>query len=146
MRLHEIRVPRRARFAPTRKGRGISAGQGKTSGRGHRGQNARSGGGVRIGFEGGQLPLNQRVPKKGFTNIFRKEYSVINIGALNHFTEDTVVTPETLNETGLVKDSKKPVKVLGKGQLDKKLVVQAHFFSKSAAEKIENAGGKVEVL
>ncbi len=146
MRLHEVNPPRRSRFAPLRKGRGISAGQGKTAGRGHRGQNARSGGRVRRGFEGGQLPLYQRVPKKGFRNKFRKEYSVVNAGSLNRFEEDSVVDPRILREEGLVKDTGKPVKILGEGELKKKLVVYAHAFSNSAREKIENAGGKVEVL
>jgi len=146
MRLNEIKPPRRAKSLPARKGRGISAGQGKTSGRGHRGQNARSGGGVRRGFEGGQLPLYQRVPKRGFTNIFAKDYAEVNLKMLNRFSEGSVVTPQELLDKGLVKQKDKPVKILGEGELNHQLEVHAHAFSKNAAKKIEGVGGKVEVL
>lgn len=134
--------------AKKRLGRGTSSGYGKTSGRGHDGQNARSGGGVRPGFEGGQMPLFRRLPKRGFTNIFAKEFAIINIDDLNVFAENTVVTPELLINEGLVKRGKikDGIKVLGNGELTKKLTVQAQQFSKSAAEKIEAAGGKVEVI
>lgn len=134
--------------AKKRLGRGTSSGHGKTSGRGHDGQNARSGGGVRPGFEGGQMPLFRRLPKRGFTNIFAKQFAIINIEDLNVFAEDTVVTPELLISEGLIKKGrvKDGVKVLGNGDLTKKLTVQAQQFSKSAAEKIEAAGGKVEVI
>jgi large subunit ribosomal protein L15 len=134
--------------ARKRLGRGIGSGLGKTSGKGHKGQNSRSGGGVRPGFEGGQMPLFRRVPKRGFTNIFAKEYAIVNIEALNRFTEDTVVTPELLFNEGIVKKGKAidGVKILGDGELSIKLTVQAQKFSKTAAEKIEAAGGKVEVI
>ncbi len=131
-----------------RLGRGIGSGLGKTSGKGHKGQNARSGGGVRPGFEGGQMPLFRRLPKRGFTNIFKKQIGTINIDDLNRFEEGTVVTPELLFESGLVKKSrsKDGVKVLGNGELGVKLTVKAQSFSKSAIEKIESTGGKVEVI
>lgn len=131
-----------------RLGRGISSGYGKTSGKGHKGQNARSGGGTRPGFEGGQMPLFQRLPKRGFTNKFAKEYAIVNIEDLNKFEADSVITTELLIEEGLVKKAKAKngIKILGTGDLNVKLTVQAKRFSKSAAEKIENAGGKVEVV
>jgi len=149
MKLHELR-PNEGGGSKARKrvGRGIGSGLGKTSGRGHKCQNARSGGGVRPGFEGGQLPLFRRLPKRGFTNIFAKEYAIINIEDLNVFEDDTVVTPELLFEAGLVKKGKAVdgIKVLGNGEITKKLTVKAHKFSKSATEKIEAVGGKVEVI
>ncbi|MCR3954740.1 MAG: 50S ribosomal protein L15 [Gudongella sp.] len=134
--------------ARKRLGRGIGSGTGKTSGKGHKGQNARSGGGVRPGFEGGQMPLFRRMPKRGFTNIFQTVYAIVNLEDLNRFEENTVVTPELLFEEGVVKKGKAKdgVKILGDGELNVKLTVQAHKFSKSAAEKIEAAGGKVEVI
>lgn len=134
--------------AKKRLGRGIGSGLGKTSGKGHKGQNARSGGGVRPGFEGGQMPLFRRIPKRGFTNIFAKEYAIVNIEELNRFAENTVVTPELLFSEGVVKKGKAidGVKILGDGELSIKLTVQAQKFSKTAAEKIEAAGGKVEVI
>lgn len=134
--------------AKKRLGRGIGSGLGKTSGRGHDGQNSRTGGGVRPGFEGGQMPLFRRLPKRGFTNIFAKEFAIINIEDLNVFADDTVVTPELLITEGLIKKGKviDGIKVLGNGEVTKKLTVKAHRFSKSAAEKIESAGGKVEVI
>lgn len=134
--------------AKKRLGRGIGSGLGKTSGKGHKGQNSRSGGGVRPGFEGGQMPLFRRIPKRGFTNIFAKEYAAVNIEELNRFPENTVVTPELLFSEGIVKKGKAKdgVKILGDGELSIKLTVQAQKFSKTAAEKIEAAGGKVEVI
>ena len=134
--------------ARKRLGRGTASGHGKTSGKGHKGQNARSGGGVRPGFEGGQMPLFRRLPKRGFTNIFAKEFGTINIEDLNKFENDTVVTPELIFQSGLVKKSKAKdgIKILGDGELTAKLTVKAHKFSKTAAEKIEAAGGKAEVI
>ncbi|MBM7542833.1 50S ribosomal protein L15 [Amphibacillus cookii] len=145
MKLHELK-PSQARKQRNRVGRGMSSGNGKTSGRGHKGQNARSGGGVRPGFEGGQMPLFQRLPKRGFTNIHRKEFAVINLAALNKFEEGTEVTPELLLETGLVSKLKAGIKVLGNGTIEKKLIVKAHKFSASAKEAIEAAGGQTEVI
>jgi len=134
--------------AKKRLGRGIGSGLGKTSGKGHKGQNSRSGGGVRPGFEGGQMPLFRRIPKRGFTNIFAKEYAIINIETLNIFENDTVITPDLLFSEGLVKKGKAKdgIKVLGDGELTTKLTVKAQKFSKTAIEKIEAAGGKVEVI
>ncbi|MDW7674583.1 MAG: 50S ribosomal protein L15 [Bacillota bacterium] len=144
--LHELKPAAGSRHEATRKGRGIGSGLGKTSGRGHKGQKSRSGGGVRPGFEGGQMPLQQRVPKRGFTNIFKKEIVVVNIIDLDRFAEGAEVNPETLKEVGLIKSVKDGVKILGKGEIAKPLTVRVHAISKSAAEKIEAAGGKVEVL
>ena len=132
--------------AKKRVGRGYGSGLGKTSGRGHKGQNSRSGGGVRPGFEGGQMPLFRRLSKRGFTNVFAKEYSEVNIRDLNRFEEGTEVTPELLIESGLCKKTKDGIKILGDGQLDKNLTVKAHKFTKSAEEKIAKAGGKAEVM
>ena len=132
--------------APKRKGRGTATGQGKTAGRGMNGQKSRSGGHVKLGFEGGQMPLYRRIPKRGFTNIFGTEYTAINVETLNKFDANTVVTPELLKENGVVKQVKDGIKILGNGNLDKALTVQAHKFSKSAVEKIEAAGGKAEVI
>ena len=131
-----------------RVGRGTSSGHGKTSGRGHDGQKSRSGGGVRPGFEGGQMPLIRRIPKRGFTNIFAKEYAIINVEDLNRFEDNTLVTPELLISEGMVKRGKvvDGLKVLGDGDINKKLTVKAHKFSKTAAEKIEAAGGRIEVI
>lgn len=131
-----------------RVGRGISSGFGKTSGRGHDGQNSRSGGGVRPGFEGGQTQLFRRLPKRGFTNIFAKDYAIINITDLDRFEEGTEITPEILIESGLVKRAKAQVgiKILGNGEITKKLTVKAHKFSDTAVSKIEAAGGKTEVI
>ena len=145
MKLHELK-PSQTRKQRNRVGRGMSSGSGKTSGRGHKGQNARTGGGVRLGFEGGQTPLLQRLPKRGFTNINRKEFAIVNLSALNKFEEGTEVTPELLLETGLVSKVKAGIKVLGNGMIEKKLTVKAHKFSASAKEAIENAGGKTEVI
>ncbi|MEG0381405.1 MAG: 50S ribosomal protein L15, partial [Kurthia sp.] len=129
-----------------RVGRGMATGNGKTSGRGHKGQNSRSGGGVRPGFEGGQNPLYRRLPKRGFTNINRKEFAIVNLDVLNRFEEGTEVTPALLIETGVVGNEKSGIKILGNGSLDKKLSIKAHKFSASAKEAIENAGGNIEVI
>jgi len=147
MKLHNIQTPVGA--TKTRKivGRGPGSGLGKTSGKGHKGQNARSGGGVRPGFEGGQIPLFRRLPKRGFSNhMFKTEYAVINLSDLNRFNDGDVVTPELLKEMGIIKKELSGVKVLGNGTLEKKVTVKAHKFSQSAKEKIEISGGKVEVI
>lgn len=146
MRIHELHKPEGSTKAPKRIGRGQGTGQGTTAGRGMNGQNSRSGGGVRLGFEGGQMPLYRRLPKRGFTNHWAKEYAEINVEDLNRFDDDTVVDIELMLGSGLVKQVKDGVKVLGNGELTKKLTVKAEKFSKSAAEKIEKAGGKVEVI
>ncbi len=145
MKIHELKPAQESRVRK-RKGRGIGSGLGKTSGKGHKGQKARSGGGVRIGFEGGQMPLYRRIPKRGFTNIFRKEYAIINISDLDIFENGTEVTPELLKEIGLVKNTKSGIKILGNGELTKQLTVKAHKFSKTAADRITASGGKVEVI
>ena len=147
MKLNEIKVPAGARFERKRLGRGIGSGTGKTSGKGHKGQNARSGGGVSAWFEGGQLPLYRRLPKRGFSNaLFKTEYAVINLSDLNRFENGSVVTPELLKEMGLVKKQLSGIKVLAKGSLDKKLTVKANKFSEKAKEAIEKIGGKTEVI
>ena len=146
MNLHEMKYNEGARKVSKRLGRGQGSGWGKTSGKGHKGQNARSGGGVAIGFEGGQTPLYKRIPKRGFNNINRKEYAVVNLDILNRFEEGVEVTPELLAETGLVKKQLDGIKVLGNGSLEKKLNVKCHKISKSAKDAIEKAGGKVEVI
>lgn len=146
MKLHELKASEGTRTKRNRVGRGMSSGNGKTSGRGHKGQKARSGGGNRPGFEGGQLPLFQRLPKRGFTNIHRKELTIINVETLNRFEEGTEITPELLLEEGVVSKLKTGIKVLGKGSIEKKLTVKAHKFSASAKEAIEAAGGKTEVI
>ncbi len=146
MRLHELRPPEGARKAAKRKGRGMASGLGKTSGRGQKGQKSRSGSGVRRGFEGGQMPYFQRLPKRGFTNIFKKKWNIVNLADLNLFEAGTVITPDLLLEAGLVKNLRDPLKVLGDGELDRKLVIHAHRFSRQAQVKIEAAGGKAEVI
>ncbi len=146
MKLHELQPSAGSRKGRKRLGRGHGSGWGKTSGKGHKGQNARSGGGTRLGFEGGQTPLFQRLPKRGFTNINRKEYTVVNLETLNRFEEGTEVTPELLIETGVVSKAKSGIKILGNGSLNKKLTVKAHKFSASAKDAIENAGGQTEVV
>lgn len=147
MKLNELKYNEGSKKAIKRLGRGSSSGTGKTSGKGENGQNSRSGGGVRIGFEGGQLPLYRRLPKRGFSNaMFKKTYSVINVSDLNKFDDGTEVTPELLKEMGIVKKELCGVKVLGNGSLDKKLTVKANKFSLSAKEKIEAKGGKIEVM
>ena len=146
MKLHELRAPEGASKNPKRKGRGTGSGQGKTAGRGMNGQNSRSGGGTRLGFEGGQMPLYRRIPKRGFTNIWKKQWEIINIDALNVFDDGTEVTPELLMEAGLAKKVVDGIKILGEGNLEKKITVKAHKFSKTAVEKIESAGGKAQVI
>ena len=146
MRIHTIQPAVGATTSDKRLGRGIGSGLGKTSGKGHKGQNARSGGGVRIGFEGGQMPIARRIPKRGFKNIFGTDYAIVNVADLNQFAEGTVVDAELLKATGLVKKVYAGVKVLGNGELTTKLTVKAAKFSKSAVEKIEKAGGKAEVM
>lgn len=146
MKLHELKSNEGTRKERNRVGRGMSSGNGKTSGRGHKGQNARSGGGVRPGFEGGQMPLFQRLPKRGFTNINRKEYTIVNLETLNRFEEGAEVTPELLLEVGVVSKLNAGIKILGKGAIEKKLTVKAHKFSVQAKDAIEAAGGKTEVI
>lgn len=146
MKLHELRAPEGSTKNPKRKGRGTATGQGKTAGRGMNGQNSRSGGGTRLGFEGGQMPLYRRIPKRGFTNIWKKEWEIVNIDDLNTFDNGTVITPELLIEAGLAKKVAFGIKILGEGTLEKNVTVKAHKFSKSAIEKIESAGGKAEVI
>ena len=146
MKLHELSPAAGSVKAAWRKGRGPGSGNGKTAGKGHKGQNARSGGGVRLGFEGGQTPLARRLPKRGFTNFTRKEYAIVNVEALNRFENETVVTPELLIECGLVKKELDGIKILGEGALEKKLTVKANKFSKAAVASIENAGGTAEVI
>lgn len=145
MKLHELKPNEGARKVRKRVGRGPSSGWGKTSGRGQKGQHAR-GKGPRITFEGGQTPLFQTLPKRGFTNFTRKEYAIVNLDVLNSFDEGSVVTPEELVEAGVLKNTKREVKVLAKGELDHKLTVKAHKFSAAAKEAIEAAGGTVEVI
>ena len=146
MKLHELSPAEGSKKAVKRIGRGAGSGQGKTAGKGHKGQNARSGGGVAIGFEGGQTPLYKRIPKRGFTNFTRKEYAVINLDVLNRFEDGAVVTPEVLKETGIVKKQLDGIKVLGNGKLEKKLTVKCNKISASAKKAIEEVGGTVEVL
>ncbi|WP_432404458.1 50S ribosomal protein L15 [Wukongibacter sp. M2B1] len=147
MKLHELRPNKGAVKNRKRLGRGTATGQGKTAGRGQDGQNSRSGGGVRPGFEGGQMPLYRRIPKRGFSNYpFKKEWTVVNIEDLNRFEEGTTITPELLKESGMIKKINDGLKILGDGQLEKKLTIKAHKFSQSAIEKIEAAGGKAEVI
>ena len=144
--LNELKPVEGARHSKKRLGRGIGSGLGKTAGKGTKGQNSRSGGGVRPGFEGGQLPLFQRLPKRGFHNHNRVEYSIVNIGDLNVFEDGSVVDLQTLITVGLVKDASKDLKVLGQGELTKKLTVKANKFTESAKNAIEAAGGSVEVM
>lgn len=146
MKLHELKYTEGARRESKRIGRGLGSGNGKTAGKGHKGQNARSGGGVRLGFEGGQTPLFRRIPKRGFTNFTRVEYAIVNVEALNRFEANTNVTPELLIETGLVGKELNGIKILGNGELNVSLNVKAHKFSKTAKELIEKAGGTTEVI
>lgn len=146
MRLHELGAPEGARHERKRLGRGIGSGLGKTSGKGHKGQKARSGGGKGPVFEGGQTTLARRLPKRGFNNIFKRQFSVVNVGELDRFDAGTVVNLEVLKQAGLVKKAGDGVKILGTGELTKALTVQAAAVSGSAADKIEKAGGKVEVV
>ena len=147
MKLHELAPAAGSTQENFRKGRGAGSGNGKTAGKGHKGQNARSGGGVRPGFEGGQIPLSRRLPKRGFNNVFAKEYAIVNVETINSVFEDgAVVNAETLIEKGVVKKLFDGVKVLGRGEITKKVTVQAAIFSASAKEKIEAVGGKCEVV
>ena len=147
MKLHELKPNEGSVKKRKRIGRGPGSGTGKTAGKGQKGQNARSGGGVRPGFEGGQLPLFRRLPKRGFSNsMFKKEYAVINVSDLNKFKDGDVITPELLKELGIIKKQLSGIKVLGNGTLEKKVTVKAHKFSDSAKAKIEASGGKVEVI
>ena len=146
MKLNELKAPAGATRAPKRKGRGHATGNGTTAGRGMNGQNSRSGGGVRLGFEGGQMPLYRRIPKRGFTNHFRTDYVAVNVESLNIFEDGTVVTPEMMIEAGLAKAITGGIKILGSGELKKNLTVQAQKFSNSAIDKIVAAGGKAEVV
>lgn len=146
MKLHELTSAPGSKKSKRRLGRGMGSGWGKTAGRGHKGQKARSGGGKGPAFEGGQTPLQRRLPKRGFTNIFKKQYLIVNVGELNGFEDGKVVTPEAMREAGLLSGSGDNIKVLGHGKLEKKLIVQAHKFSKSAIESIEGLGGKAEVI
>jgi len=144
MNLSNVRAPKKASEKRKRVGRGMGSGMGKTSTRGHKGQRSRSGSRILRGFEGGQMPLHRRMPKRGFTNIFRKEYSIVNLESLANLGE-TTITPDVLRQAGVIK-TKHPVKILGSGELTTALTVQAHKVSKSAQEKITKAGGKFEVL
>lgn len=146
MRLHDLKPFEGSVSEHKRKGRGIGSGLGKTAGRGHKGQKARSGGGVRPGFEGGQMPLIRRLPKRGFTNIFALQYTEVNVCVLNVFENGAVVTPDVLKELGIIKKLNDGLKILGDGVLTQQLTVRAHKFTKSALEKIESAGGRAEVL
>ncbi|NLK21358.1 MAG: 50S ribosomal protein L15 [Epulopiscium sp.] len=146
MNLNELRPTEGSKKSAFRKGRGHGSGAGKTAGKGHKGQKARSGGGVRPGFEGGQMPLYRRVPKRGFTNRNSLEIVAIGVERLNIFEDNTVVTVDTLKEAGIIKNPRDGVKILGNGDLNKKLTVMVNQYSKSAVEKIEAAGGKAEVI
>ena len=146
MKLHEL-SPAEGSVKPAwRKGRGPGSGNGKTAGKGHKGQNARSGGGVRPGFAGGQIPLYRKLPKRGFNNRFAKEYAIVNLDALNSFNDGDTVNLEALMSCGKIKKALDGLKILGNGEITKKITVQAKVFSKSAKEKIEAAGGKAEVI
>jgi large subunit ribosomal protein L15 len=145
MNLSNLHAPRKASENKKRVGRGMGSGMGKTSTRGHKGQRSRSGSRIMRGFEGGQMPLHRRLPKRGFTNIFRVEYEVVNLGRLESMGE-AEITPESLRKAGIVSSKNTLVKVLGQGELSKALTVHAHKFSKSAQEKIEKAGGKIEIV
>lgn len=146
MRLDELQPAEGSKFVAKRKGRGPGTGNGKTAGKGHKGQNARSGGGVRPGFEGGQMPIYRRLPKRGFTNIFAKEYVAVNVEVLERFEKGTEVTAELLKEAGVISKVKDGIKILGRGEITKPLTVKAAKFTESAASKIAAAGGKAEVI
>ena len=146
MKLHDLKPAVGATTAPKRLGRGTGSGLGKTSGKGHKGAKARSGGGKRPGFEGGQMPLTMRLPKRGFTNKWRVEYATVNVERLNIFEDGATVTPVELVESGILKNVQDGVKILGNGEITRKLTVQANKFTATAKEKIEAAGGKVEVF
>lgn len=144
--LHNLKPPAGSTSAKKRRGTGMGSGLGKTAGRGEKGQKSRSGARTKRGFEGGQMPLHRRLPKRGFTNIFKKEYAVVNLERLRKFPAGTAVSPQVLVEAGIVKNLRDGVKILGNGELDHPLTISAHLFSKSAQEKITKAGGKFEVL
>lgn len=146
MKLHELSPAVGSTKVAKRVGRGPASGTGKTAGKGHKGQNARSGGGVRIGFEGGQMPLQRRIPKRGFNNIFADKIVAVNVEALDRFEDGATVDAEALRNAGLIAKSFDGVKILGSGELNKKLTVKANAFSESAKTKIEAAGGKAEVI
>ncbi|MDU3604440.1 MAG: 50S ribosomal protein L15 [Veillonella atypica] len=147
MKLHELQPAAGSKKARTRVGRGLGSGLGKTSGRGQKGQNSRSGGGVRSGFEGGQMPLYRRLPKRGFNNVFAKQYAEVNVEQLNRFEDGATVDPVALIEAGILKNVRDGIRILGNGSLEtKNLTVIANGFTKSAEEKITAAGGKVEVI
>lgn len=146
MKLHELQVTEGSRSEHYRKGRGLGSGNGKTAGKGHKGQNSRSGGGVRLGFEGGQLPLFRALPKRGFKNVNHVNYATVNVSVLEKFDNGTVITPALLKENGFLRKASELVKILGNGSLTKSLTVQANAFSASAKEAIEKAGGKIEVI
>ena len=147
MKLHELQPAAGSKKARTRVGRGLGSGLGKTSGRGQKGQNSRSGGGVRSGFEGGQMPLYRRLPKRGFNNVFAKQYAEVNVEQLNRFEDGSTVDPVALIEAGILKNVRDGIRILGNGSLEtKNLTVIANGFTKSAEEKITAAGGKVEVI
>ena len=146
MNLNELAPVKGSTHVNKRKGRGTGTGNGKTAGRGHKGQKARSGGKVRVGFEGGQMPLARRIPKRGFNNIFAKPLTAINVAALNAFEDGAVVDVVALMEKGILSDCKYGIKILGNGSVNKKLTVKASAYSESAKEKIEQAGGKAEVI
>ena len=145
MRLSDLSPKQGSIKKKKRVGRGTGSGHGKTSCRGHKGQKARTGGGTRVGFEGGQMPLSRRLPKRGFTNIFRKEYAVVNLKDLDKLSE-SVITPEIILEKGVIKDTKHGIKVLGEGEIKKPVTVKAHAFSASAKDKIIKAGGIAEII
>lgn len=146
MKLEEIKSPPGANKSPKRVGRGIGSGHGKTSTRGHKGQKARSGASIRRGFEGGQMPLQRRIPKRGFTNIFKQEWSIVNVKDLNIFDDGSVVTVAMLKQAGLIRKNDIPVKLLGDGEVEKQLTVQVHKASQQAEDKIMARGGKIEVI
>ena len=145
MKLHELAPAPGSTKSVYRKGRGAGSGNGKTAGKGHKGQKARSGGSIRPGFEGGQMPLQRRIPKRGFNNIFAKEYVSINVDVLNRFEDGAVVDAQAIADAGIIKNTRDGIKILGRGELERKLTVIASAFSASAKEKIEAAGGKAEV-
>lgn len=146
MKLHDLAPAPGSKKVRTRVGRGLGSGLGKTAGKGHKGQNARAGGGTRPGFEGGQMPIYRRLPKRGFTNIHAKEYAEVNVEQLNRFEDGAVVDPVALIEAGILKNVLDGVRILGNGELTKAITVVANGFTKSAVEKITAAGGKVEVI
>lgn len=146
LKLHDLKPSKGANRKRKRIGRGPGSGSGKTAGRGHKGQKSRSGYSQKIGFEGGQMPLYRRLPKRGFRNIFAKKYAIVNVQDLNCFEEGTTVTPVMVQEQGLIKKIHSGLRILGQGKLEKKLTVQAHHFTQSARQKIEEVGGSIEVL